>query len=157
MKRSITVQAAMALAVGLGVLFGGLGRVHGADPPVISPPDLTGLWLGTYQNELNRADRGPVLVAITAQFQECWRGTMFARGRQYGIEGTVTADGEATFAGSHPASGVPGAQWRVQGCFDVFVTDPLLRQRRPVFIGGGIADLGHCCSRPVRLVLHGPG
>jgi hypothetical protein len=157
MKRSTTLHARLALAVGLTALAAGPRRANAVDPPRRRPPDVTGCWLGTYQNELNRDDCGTVVVEIAAQGLERLVGRMGVRGRGYVLKGTVTPSGEATLAGFEPGSELPGPQWLVQGRFAVLVDNPTLLRRRCLFIGNGVADLGRCCSRPVTLMLHGPG
>jgi hypothetical protein len=157
MKRPKIVRAALALAVGLYGLAGGPRRGSAGDHSNLRSPDVTGCWLGTYQNELNRDDCGTVVVEIVAQGRERLVGRMVVRGRGYVLEGMVTPSGEATLVGFEPGSDLPGPQWIVQGRFAVLVDNPTLLRRRCLFIGSGIADLGRCCSRPVTLVLHGPG
>ena len=157
MKRPTTVRAALALAVGLAGLAGGPRRGSAGDHPNLRSPDVTGCWLGTYQNELNRDDCGTVVVEIAAQEQELLIGRLVVRGCGYVLAGTVTPSGKATLAGFEPGSELPGAQWLVQGRFAVVAAQPHRLQRRYRFTGSGFADLGRCCSRPVTLFLHGPG
>jgi hypothetical protein len=157
MKRSTRLHALLALAVGLLALGAAPRRAHAGDFPHRRPPDLTGCWLGTYQNELNRDDCGTVAVEILAQGLERLVGRLVVRGHGYVLVGTVTPSGEATLAGVEPGSDLPGPQWLVQGRFVVLVDNPNRLRRRGLFIASGIADLGRCCSRPVTLILHGAG
>src|SRR5207244_9207248 len=68
---ALPIYALLALAVGLVALAAAPRRANAGDFPHRSPPDLTGCWLGTYQNELNRDDCGTVGVEIAAQGLDC--------------------------------------------------------------------------------------
>ena len=108
MKHSMTLRAALALAVACAAWGGAARRGDAIGNPEVFP-EISGRFRGAYQSVGNPDTRGPLVLEITDQQQGRLMGVLMVGELLYEVRGTASPAGQATIVGFVPQPDPPGA------------------------------------------------